>query len=450
MKERLITLACALGALALFVAMFMRGEAGVGGRSDTPRPTSEERRGNGYHGAMAWLDEEHIRTVSLRDRFNRLAGRPGLPPTGNLLIVTLPAATAFKTEEFRPLDSWVRAGNTLLVLAALSDNPDWAFALGGLASGDLNLLTGLEFETVRSRERRSQAAVRPAKHGSVARATTAAKDKVETQEPGARNAAARAFAQPQRGTLVSNRPHTYFDGVREVVALSDYPSQAWTVKVPYDGFVLSLARERETGEGVLWTRPLGNGRIIVSGLGSLFTNRALGLADNARLLANIVGATVDSGGAVLLDDMHQGLGATYDPEKFYKDRRLYATGGVVAVLWLCWVFGSTRLQIPVTHAPVPREAELVRATGGFLARVLSSDAGARGLFEHFFRRVGERLPPSRQKGRPPWELLEDHHGIARADIRQLRDWYADAYAARRVPLGRLHNLILRIDRQLTA
>jgi hypothetical protein len=231
------------------------------------------------------------------------------------------------------------------------------------------------------------------------------------------------------------------------VALSDYPWQAWTVKVPYDGFVLSLAHQRETGEGVLWTRPLGNGRIIVSGFGSPLTNRALGLADNGRLLANIVGATVGPKGAVLFDDVHQGLGATYDPAKFYEDRRLYVTIGILAALWLSWVLGSTRLRMPVTRAPVPREAELVRATGGFLARVLRPDAAARRIFEHFFRRVGERAPRSRGAG-PPWEFLERHPRISREDIGQLKGWYADACALRRVPLTRLHNLIVRVDRQL--
>ncbi|MGH8322707.1 MAG: DUF4350 domain-containing protein, partial [Steroidobacteraceae bacterium] len=173
-----MTFACALGALALFLAMFMHSDAGTTGRRNVPRPTSEEWRPNGYHGAMAWLDEEHIRTVSLRERFNRLAVQPGLPATGNLLIVTLPAATALRTEEFRPLDSWVRAGNTLLVLAALSDNPDWAFVLGRPVSGDLDLLTGLEFETVKTHEHRASQATQ---HGA--------------DEVGARIAAtARAFA----------------------------------------------------------------------------------------------------------------------------------------------------------------------------------------------------------------------------------------------------------------
>ena len=425
--ERLVTLVCACGALALFLAMFLHNDDGNSARGDVPRPTSEEHRPNGYNGAMAWLDGEHVRTVSVRDRFNRLAVRPGLPATGNLLIVTLPAATSFKTEELRPLENWIQAGNTLLVLAALSDDPDWAFVLGRPVSGDLSLLTGLEFQLAKA----------PGRHGAV------------VDEVGARIAAtARAFAQPRRGTLLPNGPQAYFEGVGSAVALSDYPAQAWTVKIPYDGFVLSLAHQRETGDGVLWTRSMGNGRIIVSGLGSLFTNRALGLADNGRLLANIVRATVGPRGAVLFDDMHQGLGAAYDPARFYSDPRLYETVGILAALWLCWVLGSTRLQLPETRAPAPREAELVQVTGGFLARVLTPDAGARGLFEHFLRRVRSRLV--RGKSVSPWELLERQASIPSADLRQLKDWYADACASRKVPLQRVHNLIVKTDRHLDA
>jgi hypothetical protein len=449
MKERLITLLCALGALALFLAMFLHGDDVANGRGGVPGPTSEERRGNGYHGAMVWLDEEHIKTVSIRDRFDKWVGRASLPAAGNLLIVTLPAVNAFKTEEFRPLDTWVRAGNTVLVLAALSDDPDWAFAVGRPVAGDLSLLTGLEFEAVRGMEQPG-----PGRMGSQSAKANA------TDDVGARIAAtARAFAQPQRGTLVPNGPHPYFEGVRTAVALSDYPWQAWVVKIPYDGFVFSLAHERETGEGVLWTRSLGSGRVIVSGLGSLFTNRALGLADNARLLANIVGATVGPRGAVLFDDLHQGLGAAYDPAKFYSDRRLYETSGILGALWLCWVLGSTRLQLPALRAPAPREAELVQATGGFLARVVTPAAGALGLFEHFFRRLRERAPlgrdevksmPGRGMGSPPWEFLEHHSSVTAAELHQLRGWYADARAGRRVPLDRLHNLIQKIYRHITA
>jgi hypothetical protein len=376
---------------------------------------------------MAWLSQQHIRTASLRERFSKLTVLPRLPATGNLLIVTLPAVTDFKTEEFRPLENWVRAGNTLLVLAALSDNPNWAFMAGRSAGSDLNLLTGLQFEMIKAQG-----------------------DSHSVSEVGARIAtAAHAFARPQRELLIPNGPHAFFEGVTTAVALSDYPAQSWRVKIPYDGFALSLATLRETSEGVFWMRPLGRGRVIVSALGSLFTNRALGAADNGLLLANIVGNTLAPGGAVLFDDMHQGLGAAYDPVKFYSDPRLYATVGVVVALWLSWVLGSTRLQLPAAQVRVPRDADLVQTTGGFLARVLTNDAAARGLFDHFFRRVREHLPSDSARKSPPWALLEGHPGIAAAELRQLKQWYTAACESRRVPLVRLHNLMLRIDRDIT-
>ena len=251
MKEWWVTLACASGALALLLAMFLQGDDTSNGRGDVASPTSAERGANGYHGAMVWLDEERIRTISLRERFDTLTThRFALPSSGNLLVVTLPVATAFKTEEFRPLDSWIRAGNTLLILAALADEPDWAFADGRPAFADLGLLSGLEFDI-------------------------ASGAKGNSSDVGARIAAtAQAYSQPRRVVMVPNGSHPYFNGVGSAVAWSDYPAQMWEVKVPYDGFVLSLAHLRDADDSVLWMRELGSGRIIVSGLGSLFTNRA--------------------------------------------------------------------------------------------------------------------------------------------------------------------------------
>jgi hypothetical protein len=411
-KERLITFICALGALALFFTMFIHDDSHGFGGNEVPRPTTEQRGANGYQAAMQWLGHEHIRTISLRERYDRLP-RKNLPATGNLLMVTLPATAVFKTEEFRPLDHWVREGNTLLVLAALSDTPDWAFSLGGMTSGDLNLLTGLEFESSKSRDLR-------------------ARNPLDSKETIVRLPL--HFSEPRPYTLVANREHAYFTGVQKVVALTDYESQSWAVKVPYEGFVLTLAHDRDTGEGAFWTRPLGAGRIIVSGFGSIFTNRALGLADNARLLSNIIATNLGPRGAVLFDDVHQGLGANYDPAKFYRDPRLHLTIAVVAGLWLSWVLGGTRLRLPISRTPVPREAELVHATGGFLARVLTPAAAARRMFDHFLERR-------------PWELLERQPRIAAADLAQLKMWFSQL-DTERVPLVRLHNLMVKINRQL--
>jgi hypothetical protein len=257
----------------------------------------------------------------------------------------------------------------------------------------------------------------------------------------------RLLREPERSVLLPNGSHAYFRNLREAVALSDYAHQPWALEVPYDGFALELAHERTSGAGVFWTRPLGAGTIIVSGYGSLFTNRALGLASNATLLANIVALHVGPRGTVLFDDGHQGLGAAYDPQKFYRDPRLYLTAAIVAGLWLAWVLGGTRLSAQRLRVPAPREADLVQATGSLLARVVRTDAAARTLFEHLLTEVPVGAGSERGEAHA-WEYLERHPRVARLDLEQLRSWYAQAYAGQRVPLRKLHNLILRIEGQI--
>src|SRR5262249_1556308 len=111
--------------------------------------------------------------------------------------------------------------------------------------------------------------------------------------------------------------------------------------------------------------------------------------------------------------------------------------------------GSTKLRAPVTNVSAPREAELIRAAGGLFARALTSHAGARRLFENFFARVSARAGDRRDDA-VPWDVLERSPRVARADIEQLKSWYAEAHSARRVPLQQLQNLLVRIDRQMAA
>jgi hypothetical protein len=446
-RERLTTLGLALAALLLFLTLFVRG-GGFDSRT-VSAPTSLERGENGLLGAMSWLHEEGVRTVSLRERFGSLAKRHDLAAGGNLLIVTLPAVTSFRNDEAVALDQWIRNGNTLLVLAAISDRPAWARERNVLEK-DLQLLTGVELELVRARDHsRAKPEPQPPRSGT-GKGNAAPTQEHVSESAGERIVeAAQVLAKPQRGTLVLNRPHRFLDNVQAAYAFSDYLPRAWNVKVPRDGFLLSLAHVRESGEGVLWVLPDGPGTVILSGFGSVFSNRALGQGDNARLLANIVAAAVAPEGAVLFDDEHQGLSATYDPAKFYRDRRLYATLGCLALVWLVWVVGGTKLRMPPPRAPAPREEDLVRTTGTFLARVLRPAAAARRMFELFFL----RMRAGRRSGlelASPWDWLEHHPRVARSDLAQLKEWYAQAYSDRRVPLTRLHNLIVKTERQLAA
>ena len=439
MRERLLTLACAVAALLLFATFFIRHDAF--GPAEHSRPTSAEPRANGLLGVLKWLEAEDVRTVSLRERFGTLKDRSDLPATGNLLIVSLPVIVPFHTDEAVALDNWVRAGNTLLVLTPLADRPEWVPSSLPVV-GDLQLLTGLSAEPVPEKE--DQALPANAKrdpHTAARKQDEQIKRVLELT---------RRLDPPRRDTLVPNRSHPYLNGVQSAMALSDFRPQPFTIGVPRDGFVLSIAHVAESGNGALWVRPDGAGTVVVSGFVSLFSNRALGLADNARLLSNIIAASLAPGGAVLFDDAHQGLSAFYDPDKFYRDPRLYKTLGIMLVVWLVWVLGATRLQLPRGRIPAPREAELVRAVGLYLARVLRPAAAARRMFEHFFRRLlapGARAAAEHTRG---WDYLENHPRVTRADVQQLKEWYARAYAEQRVPLERLHNLIISIERQLAA
>src|SRR5471032_188843 len=130
MKDRLATLAASLGALALFLVLFVHGEGIVDPRRNVPRPTTEEARGTGYRAALSWLQASGLRTLSLRERFDALFARHVLARSGNVLVVTMPGIETFRIGEMHKLADWIRDGNTLLVLAALADNPDWASAVG--------------------------------------------------------------------------------------------------------------------------------------------------------------------------------------------------------------------------------------------------------------------------------------------------------------------------------
>ena len=346
MRERLTTLACALGALLLLGTLILRGDT-LAARRDS-LPTTAESADNGLLGLRRWLQGEGVRTLALRERFGTLSAKPALATRGNLLIVSLPAVTSFRSDEARTLDGWVRSGNTLLVLAALRDRPAWAQFPFAMAN-DLELLT--ELRLAPAAERPERAATRRSAGSSSAARSERAEPAAGARRPDAGGGArlsrfASELSRPEQSILVPNRAHPYFGGVARALAFSDYVPVRYTLAIPRDGFALSLAHEEGSGADAFWIRPHGAGTIIVSGFGSLFSNRALGQGDNARLLANIIAASLAQGGTVVFDDEHQGLSDSYDPARFYRDPRLYATLAVIVAVWLSWVLGATQLHAP--------------------------------------------------------------------------------------------------------
>ncbi|HYJ40751.1 MAG TPA: DUF4350 domain-containing protein [Steroidobacteraceae bacterium] len=451
MRERGVAFLLALAALAAFYGLWLRPSPSFDPDANIARPTTAERRGNGYAGLYEWLQRSGVEVRSLRERYGALSDLD-LSPRGNLLILSLPAVEVFHSDELSALDRWVRRGNTLLINAALLDQPDWAARRSAGAVVEIESLTAIEFETPRARETRlddtplaqrvREADARAAKHKDG--------DEDEDSEDEFDAERGKLLEVPDKITLTATGPHVLLEGVKTLELVTDYSAEDWSLRMPYDNFVLTLARTAG-GEGALFEQRVGEGRVLLSAGGSLFTNRALGNADNARLLANIVSARMSPNGVVLFDDLRQGLSASYDPARFYEDARLYKTMFIVLGLWLVWVLGSTRLRAPPVELHDPSEAELVRHAGGLIARTVTPSRTAVRLFELFFARVDRAV--RRAGGKAPergdqWQWLERHGAILPQELDQMKAWYADAHSARKLPIIELQNLLDHLESRL--
>ena len=450
MRERGVALLLALAALAAFYGLWLRPSPSLDPDANIARPTSAERRGNGYAGLFEWLQRSGVEVRSLRERYGTLTDL--VPTRGNLLVLSLPAVEVFHSDELSALDRWVRRGNTLLINAALLDQPDWAARRSAGAVVEIESLTSIEFETRKGRESRlddtplaqrvREADARAAKDRD---ADEDAEDSEDTEEE-----RGELLAAPRKITLTATGPHALLAGVKTLELVTDYAAADWSLRMPYDNFVLTLARTAG-GEGAMFEQRVGEGRVLLSAGGSLFTNRALGSADNARLFANIVSARMSPDGVVLFDDLRQGLSASYDPARFYEDPRLYKTLFIVLGLWLVWVLGSTRLRAPAIVVHDPSEAELVQRAGGLIARTVTPANTALRLFDLFFagvaraaRRAGGGAP---ERG-DQWQWLERHGAILPQELDRLKAWYADAHSSRALPLVSLQNLLDTLEKRL--
>jgi hypothetical protein len=449
MRERGLTFLLALAALVAFYALWLRPAPSLDLDADAARPTSTERRGNGYAGLAQWLQSSRVGVRSWRERYTALA-ELDIPPRGNLMILTLPGLEVFRTEEYGALDRWVRRGNTLLINAALLDQPGWAVGRESGTVVEVESLTALEFETREGREARLDPTPL-AQRVREADERERKQDEEDEEDIEEVTPFTPEWQPPEKIVLTATGPHVLLDGVRTLAMETDYKPEEWSLRMPYDNFVLTLARA-ENGEGALFEQRVGAGRILLASAGTLFTNRALANDDNARLMANIVGICVAPGGVVLFDDLRQGLAASYDPVRFYSDPRLYKTMFIALALWLAWVLGGTRLRAPAIEQHDPSEAALVRYAGGLIARTVAPWQQALRLFDHFFAGVARATRAVNgwhgADRAELWQWLERHAAILPQELDQLKSWYADAHAMRKLPLVSLQNLLDNLERRI--
>lgn len=399
MRGRLRALALALAALLLFYGLAFSDSAT---RTEDIRPLSGEPGAAGYTALRDWFAGSDVRLLSLRDDYRRLAPLTGDHPTGNLLVITLPGATSLLDRDLVPLHQWVRQGNSLLVLAALCDSPEWAPAVQTRTlQTDVAMLSGVD---------------------------------VPRRPP----VAARFLATPTVSGWVPVAAHPLLRGVSRIETLSDRTARRCEAAAPPSRGALPLLRSAADGADGAWLLPRGDGWVLLVASATPFANRALGRADNARFAGNILRELVAPSGVVIFDDGLQGAPEPYDMRRLLADPRLHGSVAAVFALWLAWIVGSTRLRAPAPPLHPPGAAAAVAAEGRLLSRTVDAREAAAALLAAFV----ERLPENARTAPESW--LIGRPGVDAADVAQFGAFRRRLAEGGGVPLDPFHDLLSRL------
>jgi hypothetical protein len=420
MKDRLITLGLALGALALFYVLFVPKP--VPAQNEPALPLSTEMRPDGYQAAWRWLRSEGIPVMALHERYDRLnAGSVSPSATGNILLTTLPHKLAAMPREAAQLDQWVERGNTLIVVAALDDTPLWALMNASNLIEAAGRLTRLKFTVINE---------------------DAPKKEPQPREP--IGSVLKNLVRTQSSTIEPRGDHPFMEQVKAVRVLSEYPASRWR-GVPMDrSGVLQIGQISGKGDAAIWLRRQGGGQVVTFAAASIFSNAAIGEQDNARLLANLIAWSRSGAGTVIFDDAHQGAVSYYDAKAFFKDPRLHRTLAWIVLLWFVFVLGMQRLRSRTADWNPVDVTAFVGGTGEFFAATLTSATAGARLLANFFNAIRGRLGLA-QDGTPEWEWLSAQAGAAAGDVEELRRLHQRAQAGRSVDLVRLQNLLVRLQ-----
>jgi hypothetical protein len=395
LKERLVTLSLAAGALFLCYALFFPKPAA--NDQAPPRPTSLELGPSGYQAAWRWLAAERVPVAAWRERFDRLTSDTARSASGNVLLTTLPHELPVHPDEATQLDAWISRGNTLLVAAALDDTPAWALTGGGRLVNDLGRLSRLKCDVV------DPGAKKDGERAGPAQALRSALNRV---------------TQPRDIVMTPRGDHPLMQGVHSLRVVSDFPASRWRA-APMDASGILQIAQSEDGEGAIWVKRQGQGQIITLAVAGLFSNREIGTADNAKLLSNIVSWSLQGRGAIIFDDAHQGSVGYYDAKAFYADPRLHRTLAWLVLLWLAFVLGVQHLRAHVGNWRPADITAFVSTSGDFLAATLAPAAAANRMLANFFNSIRRRLGAA-EDGVPMWEWLAAQATVSPAEVKELR------------------------------
>lgn len=424
MSDRMTTVWGALGALFVLALLFYPSEP----QDKSSRPTTLEAGPNGYFALYNWLVRSDVEVRSVRKRLESFLAGSDTASVGNVMFTTLPHSKPQRHSDHRALRRWIEEGNTLVVLAALNDTPDWTVVVGAHPAHEIYHLFDVDFEAQDYEE---------APQGGEVQGSTNEDD------------SAASWWEPFALSLTPYSMHPLMHGVEELRGHSDLYADVWRADFQNSNeFPLRLARQDEVD--AIWQLSYGKGRVVISASATLLSNQMLGEADNAQFVANLLSAYLAADGAVLFDDFHQGISDLYDPDAFFSDRRLHKSVVFLVALWLFYLLADAARLGPLREPLVcSQQTSLISATAVLMSRKLEpAEAGRAMVNQWLFELQESGQLHYRKAGAPPWEQLAEMPLVDKALLASIRDSYSRLGSGQKVDLKKLHNTIQTVKRNM--
>lgn len=432
MRDILITLAGALLSLFLLVnVMSPQAE-----QQTISRPNTEDAGKHGLKALHTWLLENNINTHSLRKPVTRI-DQETLPPTGNLMVVSLPLSRQALDSEWSALNKWVSDGNAVIVLAGLYHMPQWVNTQKSIRDHEItDAVTSLTAEEF-----------------------TLKRDAIDEDESEFSltdmQASIQAF-KPQPYWLYPAVDHSLFAEVYELESMhtpgmyqyqggvDDMQASYWTIDSESARLALRIIYGETREQTAMWLLPVGKGWIYLSAFPDLVSNSVLKHEQNARWFANLLSHTVADGGYVVFNDYYFGLSDLYDPDAFFADDRLHNTLLFIGAFWLVYALGRSPRLAPVRKQTIkPANRDFIEAMAGFFTRRIRSRIIARELAARLLDDISTH---TQLKGEALWNWLHDHPDITGHDISRLQQ--AITQSRGRTKIIQLTRSISRIQKVL--
>ncbi len=406
MNDRLIAAFRLL--LALYLAFTLMMPPSEGAKLSVP--ITADTGDDGYAAVFRWLDTSGVKTRSFRLPWTHLENQDALSASGNILLTTAPHLREPSPEAIDAMRDWLDTGNTLVIAATLNDTPAWSMVRPGNPILTVTSMTTITLEAVTDDEGEAV---------------------VEDGE--------------ESGVLIDIDPvhdHPLMDGVSRLQHVTVEATQFWKPVAGEPAIpLMKAAVDHDTGAPVIWERRFGDGSVIVIGSGTLFSNRMLGIADNAKLIENLIAYRLGPEGTWLFDDRYQGLIEDYDPDALFDDSRFWYSVLFLLIGWFIYMLGGTdRLAPPRDRPEPPRQIDFVRAIGGLMARKLKPGEAAAQLLEQWALELG-------LSGRDPehndlWARLQASPTLTAERLESLRSEYIRMRNGTEKSLVHFFNLLL--------